>query len=156
MFISNILSVAWAASLFFGSSSALAVKRDGTQTASKLSLTFSSYSGYATPTNIPHVTRDGGGGGWLNGHFVIAFSDTTTSNSDGDMLPGGFVSNSAAYIPNTEDPLALEGFATDGVADLLVPWDESECVAGEDCNWDIWPESTSYLHSCQDLQDQLF
>lgn len=55
MFTSGVLGAVCAAALLSGSSSALAVKRDATPTSGTLSLTFSSYSGDATPTNIPNV-----------------------------------------------------------------------------------------------------
>lgn len=89
---------------------------------------------------------DGGGGGVLNGNNVAIFSDTTTSNSDGKMVGGGFVSNSAYYIPDTSNPLAMEGFETDGVPELAVSWFEDECVAGASCEWWCWPDSTSRPH----------
>ncbi|CAD6579126.1 MAG: hypothetical protein ASARMPRED_008956 [Alectoria sarmentosa] len=142
MLSSGVLGTVCAAALFAGSSSALAVKRDATTTRSgPLSFTFSSYIGDATPTNIHYVTMDGGGGGVLNGNNVAIFSDTTTSNSDGKMVGGGFVSNSAYYIPDTSNPLAMEGFETGGVPELAVPWFEDECVAGASCEWWCWPDS---------------
>ena len=55
MLTSGILGFVCAAALFSSSSSALAVKRDATPTSGTLSLTFSSYSGDATPTNIHYV-----------------------------------------------------------------------------------------------------
>ena len=56
---------------------------------------------------------DGGGGGVLNGHNVAIFSDTTPKNGDGGdakMVGNGFISNSAYYIPDTSNPLAMEEF----------------------------------------------
>lgn len=57
MLTSGILGAIGAATLFSGSSFALAVKRDATPTSGTLSLTFSSYNGVATPTNIPSMSE---------------------------------------------------------------------------------------------------
>ena len=96
---------------------------------------------------------DGGGGGVLNGHNVAIFSDTTTKNgedSDANMVSGGFVSNSAYYISDTSNPLAMEGFETDGgVPELAVPWFDDECPNPDDCDWWMWPNSTCDTNEVQ-------
>lgn len=93
---------------------------------------------------------DGGGGGLLNGHNVAIFSDTSTYNSEDEMVGDGFISNSAYYIPDTSNPVAMEGFewGTKGVPLLAVPWFPDECpnpvlYPDSSCGWWIWPNSTS-------------
>lgn len=96
---------------------------------------------------------DGGGGGVLNGHNVAIFSDTTTKNgtdSYAKMVAGGFVSNSVYYIPDTSNPLAMEGFKTDdNLPALAVPWFPDECVPDVYCGWWMWPNSTSNTNTRQ-------
>lgn len=94
---------------------------------------------------------DGGGGGVLNGHSIAIFSDTTTTNSKGDMVGDGFVSNTAYYIPDTSNPLAMEGFewGTQGVPQQAVPWFDDECPSMDNCQWWMWPNSTSNTNKRQ-------
>lgn len=100
---------------------------------------------------------DGGGGGSLNGRTVAIFSDTSTYNGStsdkyAKIVSGGFVSNSAYYISDTSNPLAIEGFRNEsnhGLPALAVPWFEDECPTSYDCDWWIWPNSTSDTNTLQ-------
>ena len=135
--LASVTLVAVCVTAFFSSSSsALAVKRTPT-VSGKLSASFSSWAGDATPTNIAGVTGDGGGGGNLNGYNVIVTSDTS---NDGVLV----ASNAAYYVPDTSNPLAWQGFESGGKSKTAVPW-----MSGEDGeSWDIWPNSKLSVHCC--------
>lgn len=100
----------------------------------------STYAGEAT--DFPHICRDGGGGGVLNGKNVITFSDTTTKNEAGNMV--NFSSNSYAFVPNAKEPTTLQDFGSESRPDVpveIVPWWGPENCA----NNSIWPDSTSSI-----------
>ena len=103
------------------------------------SFTVSEYVGKAT--GFPHVGRDGGGGGTVNGKNVIVFSDTTTSNKAGSLV--NFTSNSYAYVLNPrKNPLELQDFGSvksPKVPRAAVPWHGAETLKGHF----IWPNSIS-------------
>ena len=113
--------------------------------------TFVSQSLGTSTDNFAGVTRDGGGGGVVNGKNIAVFSDTTTTR-DGKMI--GFTSNSAVFVcfhfvndfveyslitmvyqSNHSQPLQLEDFGSNGVPKLAVPWEGSET----DSKNYLWP-----------------
>ena len=64
-----------------------------------LEVNISTQSYLSAITDVPHISRDGGKGGMVNGQHIFIFCDsgsysTTTKTSDGEFL--GFVSSSAA------------------------------------------------------------
>lgn len=109
--------------------------------------------------NTPHISRDGGQGGYLNGHHLFIFSDTgsystTTSTGDGDFL--GFVSSSVAVDigMNGLDSKALSledgmGEWSDDVGRMrgFAPLTQGEqsynlAMQGKGQRYAIWPESS--------------
>lgn len=132
MYTSYISSVALALLLFLRGSSALVAKR----AIRAPTFSVSTYPGVAT--GFPHVGRDGGGGGVLNGKNIIVYSDTTTTNAKGGMA--NFSSNSYAFVPNPKDPLKLQDFGTAEKPEVpveVVPWHGTETCQ----NNFIWPNS---------------
>ncbi|MCJ1313584.1 hypothetical protein MMC25_007263 [Agyrium rufum] len=98
------------------------------------------YLGQAT-SNFPNVTRDGGGGGTINGENLIIFSDTQTYNGNGALT--SFVSNSIAFSdPNNS--LNLTDFGTVGHPKLAIPFFANESnyctIPANNCSRVvIWP-----------------
>jgi hypothetical protein len=109
--------------------------------------------------NTPHISRDGGQGGYLNGHHLFIFSDTgsystTTSTADGDFL--GFVSSSVAVDVGMNGldgkALSLEdgmGEWSDDVGRMrgFAPLTQGEqsynkAMQGKGQRYAIWPESS--------------
>jgi hypothetical protein len=102
--------------------------------------------GFTTESNsaINGVSRDGGGGGLVNDYQLIVFSDTGTTNSNGQMI--GFTSNSVAFS-NGKNPTSLTDFGQNGVPDLGIPfvsnesaWTTANGVAGKRmiiCAWKL-------------------
>ena len=91
-------------------------------------------------TGFPHVERDGGGGGSLNGKNIIVYSDTTTTDVAGGFV--NFSSNSYAFVLDPKVPLKLRDF--DSVEKPKVPtevvsWHGTETVT---INY-VWPNSKS-------------
>ncbi len=144
MYTSDISSAALALILFLRGSTALVAKR----AIRAPTFSVSTYSGEAT--GFPNVSRDGGGGGVLNGKNVIIYSDTTATNAAGGMV--NFSSNSYAFVPNPKHPLTLQDFGTaekPKVPIEIVPWHGTETCQ----NNFIWPNSkradiTSMQESC--------
>ena len=62
------------------------------------------YLGQAT-SNFPNVTRDGGGGGTVNGENLIIFDDTEVHNALGNLTH--FVPNSIAFVCLKIHPCAM-------------------------------------------------
>lgn len=100
--------------------------------------------GFTTESNstFDRVSRDGGGGGLVNGNHLIVFSDTGTTN---DQLVG-FTSNSVAFS-NGNAPTSLTDFGQNGVPYLGVPflanesaWTTANSAAGK--RMIIWPGSS--------------
>ncbi|KIY69871.1 hypothetical protein CYLTODRAFT_442392 [Cylindrobasidium torrendii FP15055 ss-10] len=79
--------------------------------------------GQATDPDFPYVYRDGGVGGTINGKNIIVFSDTTTTDADGNMRY--FTSNTAAFFDTTA-PTQLTDFGNDGIPNLAIPFTASE------------------------------
>lgn len=120
----------------------------------------SSTQSLLTPLKItPHLSRDGGQGGCINGQHIFLFCDTgsystTTSTSNGNFL--GFVSSSLAVDTGMNGlygkPLALQdgiGAWSDDVGRLrgLAPLTEGELaynavMGGKGQRYAIWPESS--------------
>lgn len=98
--------------------------------------TVSTYNGEAS--GFPHVGRDGGGGGVVNGKNVIMYSDTTTANPEGGVA--NFSSNSYAFVPDPKQPLKLQDFGSFEKPEVpveAVPW-----YGNETCKDNfIWPNS---------------
>lgn len=109
--------------------------------------------------NTPHLSRDGGQGGYLNGQHLFIFSDTgsystTTSTANGDFL--GFVSSSVSIdvgmngLENkalnlkdgmgqwSDDVGRMRGFAP------LTQGEQSynQAMQGKGQRYAIWPESS--------------
>jgi len=85
--------------------------------------TVSEYSNDAV--GYPNVYRDGGMGGTLNGHNIIVFCDTTTTNGGpkGSMI--GFTTNSAAYA-DADTPTSLTDFGSNGVPKTAIDFTAAE------------------------------
>lgn len=132
MCTSSSFKAAVAFILLFRGSSTLADKRP----VRAPTFTVSTYNGEAT--GFPHVGRDGGGGGVINGKNVIIYSDTTTANPEGGMA--NFSSNSYAFVPNPRQPLTLQDFGSPKEPNVpieIVPW-----YGNETCKDNfIWPNS---------------
>ena len=120
----------------------------------------SSTQSYLSPlTEIPHLSRDGGKGGFLNGEHLFIFCDTgsystTTSTQNGSFL--GFVSSSVANDIGMNglkgDALSLQ----DGIGEWsdktgrmrgFAPLTEGElaynlAMQGQGHRYAIWPESS--------------
>ena len=109
--------------------------------------------------NIPHLSRDGGQGGYLNGQHLFIFSDTgsystTTATANGDFL--GFVSSSVSIDVGMNGleskPLNLKdgmGQWSDDVGRMrgFAPLTEGEqsynlAMQGKGQRYAIWPESS--------------
>lgn len=107
----------------------------------------------------PHLSRDGGKGGYLNGQKIFLFCDTgsytpATTEKAGDFL--GFVSSSAAVDKGMKgafgDPLILEdgvGQWADDVGRMrgFFPLTEGEqsynlVMQGKGQRYAVWPESS--------------
>jgi len=110
-------------------------------------------------TNTPHLSRDGGKGGMVNGQHLFFFCDTgsystTTSSSNGNFL--GFVSSSVAVDVGMNglsgNPLNLQdgiGEWSDNVGRQrgFAPLTEGEmaynqAVQGNGQRYAVWPESS--------------
>lgn len=68
------------------------------------------------PAFNPNVRRDGGGGGYVNGHHIIGFSDTITVNNGqhGALRDfDSFVHNSFAYMGYVRHPRTPRVASTD-------------------------------------------
>ena len=115
---------------------------------------------YLSPlTDIPHLSRDGGKGGMLNGEHLFVFCDTgsyspATSSVNGDFL--GFVSSSVAIdvgmngwngkALNLQDGIGeysdnvgrMRGFAPLTTGEMAY----NEAVQGNGQRYAIWPESS--------------
>lgn len=132
MYTSSSFKAIVAFILFLQGSSVLAANRP----VRAPTFTVSTYTGEAT--GFPHVGRDGGGGGIVNGKNVIIYSDTTTANPEGGMA--NFSSNSYAFVPNPEQPLKLQDFGSSEKPNIpveVVPW-----YGNETCKHNfIWPNS---------------
>ena len=120
----------------------------------------SSTQSYLSPlTEIPHLSRDGGKGGILNGEHLFIFCDTgsystTTSTKNGSFL--GFVSSSVAIDVGMNglqgDALSLEdgiGEWSDNAGRMrgFAPLTEGElaynlAMQGQGHRYAIWPESS--------------
>ena len=123
-----------------------------------LQVNISTQSHLGTLTNTPHLSRDGGRGGMVNGEHLFIFCDTgsyttTTSKSNGDFL--GFVSSSVAIdvgmkglnggALSLQDGIGewsdnagrMRGFAplTDG------EWAYNQAMQGQGQRYAVWPES---------------
>lgn len=109
--------------------------------------------------NTPHLSRDGGQGGYLNGQHLFIFSDTgsystTTATVDGDFL--GFVSSSVSIDVGMNglesNPLHLKdgmGQWSDDVGRMrgFAPLTQGEqsynlAMQGKGQRYAIWPESS--------------
>lgn len=109
--------------------------------------------------NTPHISRDGGRGGYLNGQHLFIFSDTgsystTTATVDGDFL--GFVSSSVSIDVGMNGleskPLHLKdgmGQWSDDVGRMrgFAPLTQGEqsynlAMQGKGQRYAIWPESS--------------
>ncbi len=87
------------------------------------------------------VSRDGGGGGLVNGEHLIVFSDTMTTNSDDQII--GFNSNSVAYL-DANTPTSLTDFGSNGIPYLGIPFTANESAwtaANSGSRMIIWPGS---------------
>lgn len=102
--------------------------------------------GLTTESNstFDRVSRDGGGGGLVNGNHLIVFSDTGTTNSNDQLI--GFTSNSVVFS-NANDPTSLTDFGQNGVPYLGIPflanesaWTTANSAAGK--RMIIWPQSS--------------
>ena len=120
----------------------------------------SSTQSYLSPlTEIPHLSRDGGKGGILNGEHLFIFCDTgsystTTSTKNGSFL--GFVSSSVAVDVGMNglqgDALSLQdgiGEWSDNTGRMrgFAPLTEGElaynlAMQGQGHRYAIWPESS--------------
>ena len=120
----------------------------------------SSTQSYLSPLNeIPHLSRDGGKGGIVNGEHLFIFCDTgsystTTSTKNGSFL--GFVSSSVAIDVGMNglqgDALSLEdgiGEWSDSAGRMrgFAPLTEGELaynlvMQGQGHRYAIWPESS--------------
>ena len=124
-----------------------------------LLLNESTQSYLANVTDTPHISRDGGKGGYLNGQHLFVFSDTgsyttTTASSNGNFL--GFVSSSVAIDTGRNgldgNALVLEdgiGQWSDSVGRMrgFAPMTQGEqsynlVMQGEGLRYAIWPESS--------------
>ena len=99
--------------------------------------------GYTTESNsaFDRVSRDGGGGGLVNGDHLIVFSDTMTTNSDDQII--GFTSNSVAYS-DANTPTSLTDFGSNGIPYLGIPFTANESAwtaATSGSRMIIWPGS---------------
>lgn len=109
--------------------------------------------------NTPHLSRDGGRGGYLNGQHLFVFCDTgsyttTTPDTNGDFL--GFVSSSVAVDTGMNglkgNPLTIQdkiGVWSDDVGRMrsFAPLTEGEqsynvVMQGKGQRYAIWPESS--------------
>ena len=120
----------------------------------------SSTQSYLVPlTNTPHLSRDGGKGGMLNGEHLFIFCDTgsystTTATTNGNFL--GFVSSSVAVDVGLNalngDTLDLQdgiGQWSDDVGRMrgFAPLTEGEvaynlAMQGQGQRYAVWPESS--------------
>ena len=110
-------------------------------------------------SNTPHISRDGGRGGYLNGQHLFIFCDTgsystTTATKNGDFL--GFVSSSVAVDAGMNalsgDPISLKdgvGQWSDdtgrmrGLAPLTVgELEYNLAMQGNGQRYAVWPESS--------------
>ena len=123
-----------------------------------LEVNISTQSHLGPLTNTPHLSRDGGRGGMVNGEHLFVFCDTgsystTTSKSNGNFL--GFVSSSVAIdvgmkglsggALNLQDGIGqwsdnagrMRGFAplTQG------EWAYNQAMQGQGQRYAVWPES---------------
>lgn len=132
MYTSSSFKAAMAVVLFLQGFSVLATKRP----VRAPTFTVSTYASEAT--GFPHVGRDGGGGGVVNGKNFIVYSDTATANAAGGMANFSF--NSYAFVPDPKKPLTLQDFGSSEKPKVLVevvPW-----YGNETCkNNFIWPNS---------------
>lgn len=114
---------------------------------------------YLSPlTNTPHLSRDGGRGGMVNGEHLFVFCDTgsystTTSSSNGNFL--GFVSSSVATdvgmkgltggVLNLEDGIGqwsdntgrMRGFAPLTEGEMAY----NQVMQGQGQRYAVWPEA---------------
>ncbi|KAG8534367.1 uncharacterized protein KY384_001212 [Bacidia gigantensis] len=104
-----------------------------------LSINSSTHSLLATLDGPPHISRDGGQGGYVNGQHLFIFCDTgsyttTTGSTEGKFL--GFVSSSVAVDKgmNGLDRNALN--LQDGIGE----W--SDDVGRKGQRYAVWPESS--------------
>ena len=124
-----------------------------------LELNSSTQSLLAYLTDTPHLSRDGGKGGYLNGQHLFVFCDTgsyttTTDTTNGNFL--GFVSSSCATDIGMNglqgDPLYLEdgiGAWSDNVGRMrgFAPMTRGEqsynlAMQGNGQRYAIWPEAS--------------
>lgn len=115
-------------------------------------------SSLASLSETPHLSRDGGRGGFLNGEHLFLFCDTgsyttTTANSNGNFL--GFVSSSVAVDVGMNglsgNPLTLQdgiGEWSDNTGRMrsfspLTRGEEgyNQVMQGQGGRYAIWPES---------------
>ena len=123
-----------------------------------LEVNISTQSHLSPLKNTPHLSRDGGRGGMINGEHLFVFCDTgsyttTTSTENGDFL--GFVSSSVAIDAGmkglTGGPLNLEdgiGQWSDNAGRMrgFAPLTEGEVaynqvMQGPGQRYAVWPES---------------
>ncbi len=123
-----------------------------------LDVNISTQSYLAPLTNTPHLSRDGGRGGMVNGEHLFIFCDTgsystTTSSSNGNFL--GFVSSSVATDVGmkglTGDALSLQdgiGQWSDNAGRMrgFAPLTEGEVaynqvMQGQGQRYAVWPEA---------------
>ncbi len=116
-------------------------------------------SSLASLSETPHLSRDGGRGGFLNGEHLFLFCDTgsyttTTANSNGNFL--GFVSSSVAVDVGMNglngNPLTLQdgiGEWSDNTGRMrsfspLTRGEEgyNQVMQGQGGRYAIWPESS--------------
>lgn len=110
-------------------------------------------------TTMPHISRDGGKGGFLNGQHLFIFCDTgsyttTTDNTNGNFL--GFISSSCATDTGMHalfgQPITLEdgiGEWSDSAGRMrgFAPMTQGEesynlALQGQGYRYAIWPESS--------------
>ena len=123
-----------------------------------LSVNASTQSKLGNIDGTPHLSRDGGQGGMINGHHIFVFCDTgsyttTTSSSNGKFL--GFVSSSVAVDVGMNglkgEPLNLQDGIGEWSDDVgrqrgFAPLTEGEqaynqAVQGKGQRYAIWPEA---------------
>lgn len=109
--------------------------------------------------NVPHLSRDGGRGGFVNGQHLFTFCDsgsysTTTFAQDGDFL--GFVSSSVAVDVGMNGLAGNPVFLQDGIGEWsdnvgrqrgFAPMTQGEqayniVMQGKGQRYAVWPESS--------------
>lgn len=144
--------------LTIGVNGDLSVNYDISSNTGALEVNSTIQSSLASLSETPHLSRDGGRGGFLNGEHLFLFCDTgsyttTTANSNGNFL--GFVSSSVAVDVGMNglngNPLTLQdgiGEWSDNTGRMrsfspLTRGEEgyNQVMQGQGGRYAIWPES---------------